>query len=64
MCNKDENVASNHLKIKYKIDGNRNKMERGWSNKKVKDHKNQEESLGITMREMQLNPKAREIERR
>jgi hypothetical protein len=28
MCNKDENVASNHLKIKYKIDGNRNDIAR------------------------------------
>jgi hypothetical protein len=60
MCNKDENVASNHLKIKYKIDGNRN------IGKKMvnKNHKNQKGSLGITMREMQLNPKAKEIERR
>jgi hypothetical protein len=36
-------------------------LERRWL---TKNHKNQKGSLGITMREMQLNPKAREIERR
>jgi hypothetical protein len=36
-------------------------LERRWL---TKSHKNQKGSLVITMREMQLNPKAKEIERR